>query len=394
MYFVGQSLVTGQGRLCFAITDTDPDDADITGVEYDRIEQALLDCPARTRTVVLDCNFAGLAPSAGATYMLMATSANQLAMAAHGPDAATGFTGQLLDIVRAGQPGGPQNLPLSSLYPQLRRQLQARGLPAPGQRSADDADQVAFTRNAAATGSGQPPTSPAGPGPAASPPAAQPTQLALPVTDIDFGPLFLHQRSPERRIRIGKAGGGSLNAQVDASASWLRVSQVDEELVVAIDTSEAGQRQGTITVRTDGGSATVHVKAHVLLAVRTPEVRGIAGQNIAGRASVRPPLSTAKHIGMAFLSVVSLVCLVGFIFVPGVLVATYLGRPLTVRAASRILTGYGAFVFALAILFMGLAESASSSGGVWGFRIFGAIGFVVGLGYLIAGWRMRRFAES
>lgn len=40
-----------------------------------------------------------------------------------------------------------------------------------------------------------------------------PLELALPVTVIDFGPLPQHGQFPERRIRIGNAGGGHLNAR-------------------------------------------------------------------------------------------------------------------------------------------------------------------------------------
>ena len=105
------------------------------------------------------------------------------------------------------------------------------------------------------------------PGAAGASPASPP-ELALPATVIDLGRLPLHGQSPERRVRIGNAGGGDLNARAATSASWLKLRQSGDELVVAVDTSAAGEYEGTVTVDSDGGTATIRVHARVRPAPR------------------------------------------------------------------------------------------------------------------------------
>jgi len=99
--------------------------------------------------------------------------------------------------------------------------------------------------------------------PAPAPPAPPRPELALSATVIDLGRLPQHGRSPEHRVRISNAGGGDLNAQAVTSASWLKLRQAGDELVVAVDTSTAGEYEGTVTVDSDGGTATIRVQARV-----------------------------------------------------------------------------------------------------------------------------------
>ena len=72
-----------------------------------------------------------------------------------------------------------------------------------------------------------------------------------------------HGEAPEHRIRLGNAGGGTLNARSATQASWLNLHQAGEELVVTVDASAAGEHYGTVTVDSDGGSATIRVRAYV-----------------------------------------------------------------------------------------------------------------------------------
>jgi hypothetical protein len=88
-------------------------------------------------------------------------------------------------------------------------------------------------------------------------------KLALSATIIDFGRLPLHGQSPERRVRLGNAGGGTLNARAATRANWLALRQAGDELVVAVDTSAAGEHEGVVSVDSDGGSATIRVLARV-----------------------------------------------------------------------------------------------------------------------------------
>jgi len=93
--------------------------------------------------------------------------------------------------------------------------------------------------------------------------APAPPKLALSATVVDFGRLRLHGPSPERRVRLGNAGGRTLNAQATTQASWLQLRRVGDEVVVAVDTTAVGEHEGVVTVDSDGGSATIRVLARV-----------------------------------------------------------------------------------------------------------------------------------
>ncbi len=165
VYFVGHGTIVRRGQLCLVLSDTDAGDPDITGLEFERVREALLDSPARTKIVILDCCYSGRAIEAMSDSAAVADSTDTHGVytltasdhAAHvvaldqQASATTSFTGELLDLIRTGIPGGPDTLPLNLIYLHLRRQLQARQLPAPNQRGTDMADRYAFTRNATVT---------------------------------------------------------------------------------------------------------------------------------------------------------------------------------------------------------------------------------------------------
>ncbi len=89
--------------------------------------------------------------------------------------------------------------------------------------------------------------------------APAPPRLELSATVLDFGRLPLHGHSPERRVRLGNAGGGTLNARVTTQASWLQLRQLSDEVALAVDTTAVGEHQGVVTVDSDGGSANIRV---------------------------------------------------------------------------------------------------------------------------------------
>jgi uncharacterized RDD family membrane protein YckC len=128
-----------------------------------------------------------------------------------------------------------------------------------------------------------------------APPTPAPPRLELSATVVDFGRLPQHSQSPERRVRIANAGGGSLNAQAATQASWLKLRQVGDELMIAVDTTAVGQHEGIVAVDSDGGAATIRVTAYMDLSpVPAPErptaavgQPPTAGQTTTGR--VQPP---------------------------------------------------------------------------------------------------------
>ena len=104
-------------------------------------------------------------------------------------------------------------------------------------------------------------------------PRLVPPRLEPSTKSVDFGPLTHRSQSPERSIRLGNAGGGSLNAHAATQASWIRLRQAGDELCVAVDTGAVGEHEGTVTVDSDGGSATIVVKAGIVPAPQpAPEI--------------------------------------------------------------------------------------------------------------------------
>jgi len=170
VYFVGHGVILPRGQLCLVVTGTNAEHADITGLEYQRVRDALTDSPARVKVAILDCCYSGRAIEAASAATEIADSTDvrgvyTLTASDHTAhvvpldqqaDTTTSFTGELLGLIRTGIPGGPQQLTLGGLYPHLRRRLDQRGLPAPNQRGTDTADRFAITRNAAHR-SGPPP---------------------------------------------------------------------------------------------------------------------------------------------------------------------------------------------------------------------------------------------
>jgi hypothetical protein len=165
LYFVGHGVLSEQGELCLAVSDTDHSAPDATGLEYTKIKRMLhTGTTATTRIVILDCCYSGraiglgsadqaqladLSEAAGA-YTL--TAADDFADASLGTGGAprTAFTGELLDLLtRDGIPGGPADLTLGEIYPRLCSRLGSRGLPRPNQRADDQAAAFVFARNAA-----------------------------------------------------------------------------------------------------------------------------------------------------------------------------------------------------------------------------------------------------
>jgi hypothetical protein len=94
-------------------------------------------------------------------------------------------------------------------------------------------------------------------------PPEPPPRLKLSATMVEFGRLPQHSKPPERRIRLGNAGEGTLNPRAATQASWLELHQVGDELVIAVNTTAAGDHQGVVTVDSDGGSAKIRVTATV-----------------------------------------------------------------------------------------------------------------------------------
>src|SRR5262249_16296194 len=118
------------------------------------------------------------------------------------------------------------------------------------ERLTEDDSRAVAAAAAAALGAPPPP----------EPPRPAPARSA-PIVDLARPSQYGH--SPEYRIRISNAGSGDLNARAATSSAWLTLRQVEDELVVAANTSEAGKYEGTVTVSSDGGTATIRVQVRI-----------------------------------------------------------------------------------------------------------------------------------
>lgn len=160
IYFVGHGTPSPHsGEPVLALTDTQADGPDVTGLAFAAVRSAVLASPAKVKAVILDCCFSGRAIPVMAgedgqfadvtevTGSYTLTSADRLARS-DGPGGATAFTGELLNLVRTGIDSGPDPLTFADLYPRLRQRLAASNLPVPNQRGTDTAASFPFTRNA------------------------------------------------------------------------------------------------------------------------------------------------------------------------------------------------------------------------------------------------------
>ncbi|OLE22807.1 MAG: hypothetical protein AUG49_17965 [Catenulispora sp. 13_1_20CM_3_70_7] len=158
LYYVGHGTPGEQGP-CLALSDTQEQHPDATGLEYRVIRKALLESPARVKIVILDCCYAGRAvppvqsghtlfTNISGTFVLAAAD-----LAAHVPEnqelACTSFTGELLDLIRTGIPDGPRELTLHDIYLHLRARLSEVDLPDPNSGGTDTAGAFRLARNAA-----------------------------------------------------------------------------------------------------------------------------------------------------------------------------------------------------------------------------------------------------
>ncbi|MGH3807865.1 MAG: caspase, EACC1-associated type [Pseudonocardiaceae bacterium] len=160
--YVGHGLLSLGGELYLATTSTDqqPELLAYTALAYTAVRTSLLQSPARSIIVVLDCCFSGRAVgvlgSAVAVdltqvhggYVLTSAAPEEVAIAPPGARH-TAFTGELIGLLTRGDPDGPPLLTLRHAFQYLNRVLPARGFPKPHRRASEWIDDLVLAPNPA-----------------------------------------------------------------------------------------------------------------------------------------------------------------------------------------------------------------------------------------------------
>ncbi len=167
VYYVGHGLVGLGGELYLATRATDARQAWLahTALAYSAVRNSLLQSPANSLVVVLDCCYSGravgvlgsseresanLAQVYGA-FVLTSAASNELALAPEGATH-TKFTGEFLNLLQNGDSRSPEQLTLQDVYTYLRRKLAAAGGPLPRRVSSGSADHLVLASNPAYAG--------------------------------------------------------------------------------------------------------------------------------------------------------------------------------------------------------------------------------------------------
>jgi hypothetical protein len=163
VYFSGHGIIGGRRHdLYLAVSDSAWASPTFTSLKYDDLRNAVLDSPAATKMIILDCCFSGRAATekqadpaellsqieVEGTYVLTATHQNQVALIVSGEEH-TAFTGRLLRLLREGIDGGPEFLTTDHIFKQLRIWMRAAGLSEPQKRATGTSGQLPLSRNPA-----------------------------------------------------------------------------------------------------------------------------------------------------------------------------------------------------------------------------------------------------
>ncbi|MFI0901602.1 caspase domain-containing protein [Streptomyces sp. NPDC020983] len=172
-YFGGHGLIDSRGELLLGLADSRHGRSH-TGIPYQWLREAMVEGGRPQRyVIILDCCFSGRALGLMSTtndlvdtaqidgsYLLAAAGENALAIAPPG-ETYTAFTGELLDCLTSGVPGGPPELDLDTVYRHLREQLAAKALPVPHKRDRNTAGALVLARNPAYRAQAERPLAPA-----------------------------------------------------------------------------------------------------------------------------------------------------------------------------------------------------------------------------------------
>lgn len=162
--YLGHGLLDTRGELYLATQATDHlrDGLGYTALPYATLHAELAKSRARSVIVLLDCCFSGRASSSpypadldnfattrsSGGYLLASAAPEELALAPT-RERYTAFTGELIRLLREGDPAGPPELTLDHLYRCLDRVLPEQGRPRPRRYAAGRTGELALASNPA-----------------------------------------------------------------------------------------------------------------------------------------------------------------------------------------------------------------------------------------------------
>lgn len=167
VYYAGHALIDPyEGDLHLGLRETEPESPHSTALPYQWIRRAMADSTARRRLVILDCAYAGrviehmtgslplLGPQdlGQQSCVIVAAGRNRVALAPAG-ERNTAFTGDLVDVLRHGLPGGPALLDTGTVFEELHRRQRAKARPVPEIQSLNGGQKMPLVRNAAVSAS-------------------------------------------------------------------------------------------------------------------------------------------------------------------------------------------------------------------------------------------------
>jgi hypothetical protein len=167
-YYVGHGQIDDEDSLCLGLVDsrTEAHRRATTSLHFSAVRSALKKSRAKTKIIILDCCFAGLATRPHSSlsmpadliaitgcpgvYTIAASGEYNTAWFESAKESArpqTFFTKYLADLLQHGIPGEAEALTLSVIYAQLRGRLERDSKPLPTQRNSDLADHFVFAIN-------------------------------------------------------------------------------------------------------------------------------------------------------------------------------------------------------------------------------------------------------
>ena len=159
VYYAGHGIRVGdEEELYLTVRQSNGDSPLDTCVPFEWVRRAVVDSPARTKLLILDCCYSGMALGTMSapvvdtrqieitgTTVITSSPRNSVSHSLPG-ERHTAFTGELITLLRAGSPLPAQPLTVDELFRSLLAAMARRELPHPKKRSDDTSGALQLRR--------------------------------------------------------------------------------------------------------------------------------------------------------------------------------------------------------------------------------------------------------